>query len=532
MKQKCADKYKCSRTSQCILLVSLCDGLPDCPMKDDEFLCQLKHLSCPANCSCLALAIKCTNHKGVLKVYPFLSIFISNSPVVHKYSAKFQQTLFLWIQDSDVSLIIEITFPETLLCLDMAYNILDSITEESFYQSPKLRVLCLKNNKITKILRGSFLHLTDLRTINLSSNPLTEFLASDLPSTISLLSVLDNFFEFIDKSTFKFVIPHVVQVSDYHICCFVPQNTHCTAHIPWFRSCGDLLEDMASNVGSYLLSTFLLVANILSICLHIWNKKVFSKAYLSAVVSGNIHHLSLAVYFHILWANHLVLKGVYVEYDYQWRRGSTCFVAAGMHLQFALSSQLLSAFVSLCRLMVVIYPMTTQFKRFKPVSKYLVVISLVSIIFVVSTVVVIFITSPEIPDKLCTIFHDPTKKLVSVQIAIWGSFITHLLSMTTISFMHIGIIHISKESQKKITVTKTSQDSVLQVQLALISASMILCWTCYNITILTTLHLPYYPMVLFSSVLVFVQPIYPTFYPVVLSGFVLKAAAKEKLCPK
>ena len=144
----------------------------------------------------------------------------------------------------------------------------------------------------------------------------------------------------------------------------------------------------------------------------------------------------------------------------------------------------------------------------------------------------IHITHPGMPDKLCTMFHDPTKKLVSIQIAVWGSFTTHLISMTTICFMHIGIINKSKESQKKITVTKTGQDSGLQLQLALTSASIILCWTCYNIIILTVLHLPYYPMLLFSSVLVFVQPIYPTFYPVVLSYYVLKSAAKEKSCPK
>ncbi len=528
VKRKCTGKYKCSRTSQCILLVSLCDGLPDCPIKDDEFLCQLKHLSCPTDCNCLALAIKCTKHKGLLKAYPFLSIFLSRSPTVHKYSTKFQETLFLWIQDSNVTQIVEITLPETLLFLDMADNIIDSIPGESFHQNPKLRSLGLENNNITKISEGPFVHLTDLRRINLSSNPIMEFLTSDLPSTMSLLSVLDTIFEYIDTSTFKLAMPQVVQVSDYHICCFVPQNTHCTAHIPWFRSCGDLLEDMTSKVGSYLLSTLLLVANILSICVHIWNKKTFNKAYLAAVLSGNIHNLSLAVYFITLWANDLMLKGMYVEYDYQWRRGSTCFVAAGMHLQFVLSSQLLSTFVSLCRLMVVIHPITTQFKRLKPVSKYLVFVSLVSIIFVVSTVVMIFITGPEIPDKFCTIFHDPTKKLVSVQTAIWGSFITHLVSMTTICLMHITIIHKSKESHKIITVTKACQDSGLQVQLALISASIILSWTCYNIIILTALHLQSYPMALFSSVLVFVQPIYPTLNPVVLSGFVLKSTAKGK----
>ena len=38
-------------------LENVCDGPPDCPCEDDEYLCELKNEICPMKCSCLALAI-------------------------------------------------------------------------------------------------------------------------------------------------------------------------------------------------------------------------------------------------------------------------------------------------------------------------------------------------------------------------------------------------------------------------------------------------------------------------------------------
>ncbi len=532
-KVKCANKYKCLKTLMCILLISICDGIPDCPLKDDEFLCQLRHLTCPPSCNCLALAIKCSKHRGSLKVYPFLSIFLLNSPTVHSYSKKFQQTMFLWIQQSNISVVADISFPETLLFLDMSNNILCSIPGESFHQNPKLRSLILGNNKITFLAKDTFLFLSHLTIIILSNNPIKEFSAQNFPSTIKLISLFGTFCNITDVSMFKIMMSEVVLASDYHICCFASPTIHCTAQMPWYRSCGDLLEDMVSKAGSYGFSAFLVVTNFMSVCVHIWKRKTFSKAYQAAIVTVHTHSLSLVTFFIILWANDLVLEGRYAGYDYLWKRVFTCFTLAGIHLEFVFSSCLLSTFVSFCRLMVVVHPITTQFKRTKPVSKFLFIISLLSFISSACTMILFHIIYSELPVKLCTIFHDPTKEFVAVKVAIWGSFCMHVFLLAVISLMHAGIHYKFMESQHKITsTTKQNHESGLQLQLALITALIFVSWVSFNITILTTLYLPSYPMALVSRAFVFVQPLYPSLYPVILSCFVLKSAVKEKLYHK
>ncbi len=525
-KIRCANMYKCSSTQLCSLFVSLCDERPDCPLKDDELLCQLKQLSCPSNCNCLALAIKCIKHKGSLKVYPYLSIFLKNSPTVYEYSKKFQQTILLWIQHSNVSKIGDITFPRTLLFLDMADNIVHSIPGESFHHSQKIKSLSFACNNIEKLAKDTFLYLSQLTTINLSHNPIREVSISNFSLTIRLLNLLGDFFDITDASLFQLVMPQAVQATDYHVCCFVSSKTHCTAEVSWFQSCGDLLEDMASKVGGYIFSALLLVTNLFCIFIHLWKKKEFNKTYQVAVVTVNIHNFLLPSFLSILWVNNLIYQGSYVGFDYLWRRGSTCFAAAGLHLQFVSSSLLLSLFMSLCRLMVVINPITTKFKQHKYVSKKLFIISFISLISTATTTILFYVVHSEMPEKLCIFFHDPTKKSVVIKSVVWVSFVTHVISIILVSSMHIVIQTKSQESHK-ISTTKVKKG--MEVQLLLLSVSIIVCWPSFNIIILAALYLPSYPVSLLSRTFVFIQSSYPIIHPVVLSGFVLKGAAKKKV---
>ena len=57
----CYNMIKCKNSSICISMEDLYDSYQDCPLKDNEMLCELKTSICPKNCSCLNFAISCTN---------------------------------------------------------------------------------------------------------------------------------------------------------------------------------------------------------------------------------------------------------------------------------------------------------------------------------------------------------------------------------------------------------------------------------------------------------------------------------------
>ena len=60
--------YKCYSSSVCLHMTNLCDGWPQCPNEDDEFLCDIK---CPSTCLCQGHAFVCQEYFNT-EYYPQL----------------------------------------------------------------------------------------------------------------------------------------------------------------------------------------------------------------------------------------------------------------------------------------------------------------------------------------------------------------------------------------------------------------------------------------------------------------------------
>ncbi len=74
--ERCANMYKCRKSASCAHVANICDGTIHCPQGDDESLCELKGISCPKLCFCLALALTCieTTSLDIQGSYPFLAV--------------------------------------------------------------------------------------------------------------------------------------------------------------------------------------------------------------------------------------------------------------------------------------------------------------------------------------------------------------------------------------------------------------------------------------------------------------------------
>ncbi len=55
----CRNLFKCRNSAICLHFSSVCNGIADCPLADDEALCDLS--VCPKKCTCVHYAITCVN---------------------------------------------------------------------------------------------------------------------------------------------------------------------------------------------------------------------------------------------------------------------------------------------------------------------------------------------------------------------------------------------------------------------------------------------------------------------------------------
>ena len=92
MQVTCVDKedyvniYLSAKNLRCVHLHSVCDGIEDCPLNDDETLCQLKEHICPIQCTCLNLAIVCNGNlieEQLLYRLPYISFYITHTHINH-----------------------------------------------------------------------------------------------------------------------------------------------------------------------------------------------------------------------------------------------------------------------------------------------------------------------------------------------------------------------------------------------------------------------------------------------------------------
>ena len=178
---------------------------------------------------------------------------------------------------------------------------------------------------------------------------------------------------------------------------------------------------------------------------------------------------------------------------------------------------MLIIFLSLSRLMVVLHPFDTKFKRTSFTVKCLIV--LISIPFLISTVATVYLKFIMItlPTSLCLPFVDPLNTSVFIKTVIWVVCITQTLTSIMIIVLHVLLIKALKESRKNIQSpsAKSNSNTAIAVQLFFISLSNILCWFPANIIYITAMFLDRYSTDLIIWTTIGVMPINSIINPMV-----------------
>lgn len=533
---KCEFMYKCMNLTKCVHLGTICDDTLNCPFGDDELLCDLKNIGCPSECQCLSYAIRCSNMtiKGstqfVSKHYPHVCVtmFQTTNLNIINFFLKFPAVMFATLAHNRIQDICSICQSCLVLHLDAGFNLVSFLVNNCFQYLWSLKTLNLTNNRISTLESKSFWNLTSLEVLCLSNNlfaDLPELLFADT-KTIKLLSMKNINSTNLDTNEFNDLETVKIDVTDFHLCCLLPKRGNCTSAVPWFISCTDLFPDANMKIICIVESVSTLVFNAVSILLQIATHDS-TYAYLSTVISVNLTHMLVFLYLSVIWIADLHFSGTFILNEALWRSSTGCFVAFCFALWFTLLSQLVLLLLSISRMMVVVFPMDTRFKRTKFILRCVCGSTFASLLLSVSVTVFIKLSSANLSTPMCLPFFDPANKIFILSVLSWFIAISQIASAVAIIAFHLMLVYSLDKSQKQVRNSKSENRSnvFLIVQLFIITTSNILCWFPADVIYIVAMFVRKYPTDLVIWTTITTLPLNS-----VLNPLVFIATSTRKLC--
>ena len=384
----------------------------------------------------------------------------------------------------------------------------------------------LKSNQISHIESNALLNLTKLALLNISSNPLVNLpnYVINGSNLVKILLIDSNFTFNLEVEVFHNVeIKHII-THDYRLCCLSPPGSVCPAKTPWHKSCLFLLQNYQITSCFVSVSGLIFGVSLLSIVANFMTGQ-FNKSFSAIYIPFLLTNMLLSAYLGVLSAADIAFKSIFVTKENQWRSGSSCFVAYFLAAWFAVLNQVLFGIFTLARLMVVVKPLDTEFKRTHYVVKMVAQVCLTTLIVIFSLTLVLKFTKGELGFSLCFPFVDPSNSILQVKLGVWFLFGTEVTSLVLLIVMHASLVDSLLKSQKIIGKSKDSKDSNrgLIFQLVAITTSTILCWAPSSIIYITAYFQSIYSIDLINWTIVLITPINSVFIPIILLGTSLRA---------
>ncbi len=519
----CEHMFKCSGTKiQCIHLANVCDDVADCEFHDDEMLCSLNIpiSECTRFCHCLAMAISCTNLFGWTfeKYLPFLSVFLASgkSPLdLTQVLMTFTGAISLILPSNMISSVCFVTHSSEskVKYLDMSFNNVTNLSTNCMSSFLSLKFISLEDNMIQAIETHSFTNLPQLTVLILSHNPLSHLAEKIFKNTPNFqhLEMKETQIVSIKPKTFFRVKVEQILATDFLICCIAPLNSKCFAIKPWYSSCTDLLPSKSLQILFGLISFLIVVVNVTSSSCHYKDIRTVSKdsklheTFCVSVMFLNMTDLLCAIFLMSLWAVDLSMRGSFMLKQEVWRSSNSCFSAFFTVLWFTFLSQCVLLFIAASKLFTVLFPVNTRFKQKSFVLRILCVATVSSSLIGFAVTVLTKQIEKELPMNMCLPFVDPRGASVSISVLTWLVVSLQTFTLISLAVFHSSLVLNITKAQRKIEKAKSKTDSntILIIQLLVLTGSNILCWVPANCVFLVAMFLASYPleMVIWTTVL-------------------------------
>ena len=545
-KRICKDMFKCAQSKLCLHPLDICDGFADCPLSDDEYLCNFKDLSCPCGCLCLNMAITCASVRTQFSSFSFISYHLTHCVVIG-IDAQLKQ---LFLQPHTVNLNITNcnltrvcffrgeTESETRL-LDMSSNQIQLVTVGCFSNFSKSLFLSLAYNQIRKIEPHSFLNISSLYMVNLQDNVI-ETLPKDLfevVSKIHFLNLINNPLFDVDYDVFDLMSVGAILTSKYGICCQKPHGSKCTAPISWNTSCSMLFPTVVIQVMYGLVALCLMLVSGVSILrnvIHVYRNKL-GMTKNKEVGPYNLIRTAIDVGSLLCGLYLLILFFASVHYSHwfflktdEWIKSNACQTAFVILLLFSFELPALMFVLSLSRCMVTKYPLHSKYKCGKFVFKVLVATSALCIGLCV-TFLLLYRFVQTVLTSLCSPFLDPTNSLWVVKALCIFIFFWQGASIFSVAITSVVMICALKQSQEDSGIKKSIAGPSIQV-ICLVTGNII-GWIPLGLLHLVTTFSTIPPIKVCFWVYVTLLPLNPVLISLVFIFVILKKKCSRNLWP-
>ncbi len=525
----CEHLFRCKDSRLCVHPAETCDGIKNCPLADDEDLCSLANVTCPNFCECLTFALVCRSHfmpKAFATMFcPYFAVtfdsFVFSMVVDEIFDCKISRIGILKMISSGLREAC-INFPQlnSLFLLDMSSNKIRGLKSKCFKQGKVLKVLGLNNNLISKVASDTFYKLPSLLLLNLSYNHLSDLsFTKPFSAKLKILSLTNNSLQKLKLSQNQPL--QVLETDNFRICCIVQAETKCSTRIPGYFSCSGVLSDNGAKVVAHILIIFVVTCCTASLYfLTKGTEKGSSKTFSCTATSLNFCHICYVMSLFILSAADFSLADTFALQEMIWRSSPACFVTFELILLYSIMEPSVLCLLSISRLMIVIYPISTRLKNVKFVIRLIFCIFSCSTVLSVSATVLTFVElgSSGVPTLFCSPFLDPLGNVTVIKVLILLVGPLHMCAIIGVIICSIGLVIVLRASVKNMKASKSATQSnhVIIIQLAIMTGSMILSWVPPDAIFFAAMFLAHFHLNLFLWIHVLLIPLGSITDPIVL----------------
>ncbi len=538
---KCLNLFKCRYSYQCVGFYQICDGLQDCIYADDEFNCELSAVKCPQTCFCHIYVLQCVNvtmNENVLgNALPYLIVSITKCHVDNEQSFKnrFLTVKYLYLKYCELSDLQ--SFSSTMkssVLLDFSFNQVQHLLTACFLNMSTLETILLNNNAIKRVEYHAFINLMALQHLNLNNNFILSISSQFFCGKLHLrsLSLKNNNLTHLSKTSFKNFFVQVVQTDQFFVCCIVSEGTQCNASKQWHHSCHNLLADVIQMSTFITVFSILMISNSVFIIVQVLSylKKTSKEKYLAKCVlvlyaALFATNLSFAFYFFIIWVANLFYSDRFVLQSTTWKSSYLCHLLLIDLLDFDMLSPSFLWFSSFSRLMVVVFPVTSKFKKYSFVCKFVAFLA----VFVLTFGTIFGLIMQKYQDmlvlKFCSPFFSLTKTLILMKVLVYLVSSYQLIMIVFIIIIYFYLYETLRRSQKKVQKAVTGTRSSLScaiIQAVTFNISHVVSWLPAIVVRLNALVQPKFSIAAVMWTMLLASSVNSVVYPVVLTVVVLR----------
>jgi len=390
----CVGFYRCRASRVCVHPNHICDGLFQCPQRDDELLCDLV---CPQNCTCNGMALKCNASFPAIEIPDLRYLDARGTSMGFSDVANNTMLIYLSLAECGLFFLPEIAFPN-LHTLDLSSNMIRSINGSHLSGSPNLKTLLLPGNRLSifhaNILGEAFPSLlildlsgsvfsyldvsnltmfSNLQLLNLSRSGVDR-VSSEGFEALSRLQVVDlrgcSVTEFPRSILRNLEELRLVYTDNYRLCCpaMLPAGfrlSDCYAPSDEVSSCDTLLRSDFFRMFLYVFAAMALIGNAGSFVYRVViNRTKCSQGFGVFVTHLCVSDFLMGLYLTMIGVADRMFQGDYLWKDVGWRNSIACKSAGFFSLLSSETSAFIICLITIDRFLVLRFPFSQfHFKK-------------------------------------------------------------------------------------------------------------------------------------------------------------------------